>query len=120
VITPTLAYGKGLRRFDLQGTFGVGMPTADTNLLGRTFAWNNAFQYHVMKRIWPEVELNSSFFQNGKNDGRKQNFLTPGLVLGRFPLAGRVGLTFGAGFQIATTHFHTTNHNAIVSVRVPF
>jgi hypothetical protein len=120
VITPTLAYGKGLRRFDLQGTFGVGMPTADTNLLGRTFAWNNAFQYHVMKRIWPEVELNSSFFQNGKNDGRKQNFLTPGLVLGRFPLAGRVGLTFGAGFQIATTHFHTTNHNAILSVRVPF
>jgi hypothetical protein len=120
VITPTIAYGKGLRNFDLQGTFGVAMPTAHTSLLGRTFAWNNAFQYHVMKKIWPEVELNSTFFQNGKNDARKQNFVTPGLILGRFRLAGRVGLTFGAGFQIATTHFHTTNHNAILTVRLPF
>ena len=120
VITPTIAYGKGLRNFDLQGTFRVAMPTADTNLLGRSLTWNNAFQYHVMKRVWPEVELNSTFFQNGKNDGRKQNFVTPGVVLGRFRLAGRVGLTFGAGFQIATTHFHTTNHNAILTVRLPF
>jgi len=84
VITPTLAYGKGIRNFDLQGTFGVAMPTADTKLLGRTFAWNNAFQYHAMKKVWPEVELNSTFFQNGKNDGRKQNFVTPGLILGAF------------------------------------
>lgn len=120
VITPTIAYGKGLHDFDVQGTFGIAMPTADTNLLGRTYLWNNAFQYRIMKRIWPEVELNSTFFQDGKNDGRKQNFVTPGVVLGRFKLAGRVGLTFGAGYQIATTHFHTTNHNAIFSVRVPF
>lgn len=120
VITPTIAYGKGLRNFDVQGTFGIAMPIADTNLLGRTYLWNNAFQYRIMKRIWPEVELNSTFFQDGKNDGQKQNFITPGVVLGRFKLAGRVGLTFGAGYQIATTHFHTTNHNAILSVRLPF
>ena len=120
VITPTIAYGKGLGSFDLQGTFGMAIPTADANLLGRSCAWNNTFQFRIMKRIWPEVELNSTFFHNGKNDGRKQNFVTPGLVLGRFHLAGRVGLTFGAGYQIATTHFHTTNHNAIVSVRLPF
>jgi hypothetical protein len=29
VITPTIAYGKGFGNFDLQGTFGVGLPTAD-------------------------------------------------------------------------------------------
>jgi hypothetical protein len=120
VITPTIAYGKGIRNFDLQGTFGVGLPTADTNLLGRNYAWSNTFQCRVFHRFWPEIELNSTFFQDGPNDGGKQNFVTPGLVLGRFRLAGRVGLTFGAGYQIATTHFHTSNHNALLSVRFPF
>jgi hypothetical protein len=73
-----------------------------------------------MRKIWPEIELNTAFFQDGKNDGKKQNFVTPGLVLGRFKLVGRVGFTFGAGYQIATTRFHTTNHNAILTVRFPF
>lgn len=120
VITPTIAYGKGFGNFDLQGTLGVGLPTADTSSLGRTIAWNNTFQYRVFRKFWPEVELNSTFFQDGKNDGRKQNFVTPGLVLGRFHLAGRVGFVVGGGYQIATTQFHTTNHNAILSIRFPF
>jgi hypothetical protein len=120
VITPTIAYGKGFANFDLQGTFGAGLPVADTNLLGRTYVWNNAFQYRVFRKLWPEVELNSTFFQDGKNDGQKQNFVTPGLVIGRFHFVGRVGFTVGAGFQIATTHFHTSNHNAILTIRFPF
>jgi hypothetical protein len=120
VITPTIAYGKGFGNFDLQGTFGVGLPTADTSTLGRTIAWNNTFQYRVFRKFWPEVELNSTFFQDGKNDGQKQNFVTPGLVMGRFRLVGRVGFTVGGGYQIATTRFHTTNHNAILSIRFPF
>jgi hypothetical protein len=120
VITPTIAYGKGFGNFDLQGTVGVGLPTADTSTLGRTIAWNNTFQYRVFRKLWPEVELNSTFFQDGKNDGQKQNFVTPGLVLGRFRLVGRVGFTIGGGYQIATTQFHTTNHNAILSIRFPF
>lgn len=120
VITPTIAYGKGFRDFDLQGTFGVALPTADIDKVGRNYLWNNAFQYRVFKKFWPEVELNSTFFQDGKNGGLQQNFITPGLVMGRFRLAGRVGFTFGAGFQIATTHFHTSNHNSILTIRFPF
>jgi len=120
VITPTIAYGKGFGNFDLQGTFGVGLPIADTNLVGRNYAWNNTFQYRVFRKFWPEVELNSTFFQDGKNNGQKQNFVTPGLVMGRFRLLGRVGFTVGGGYQIATTHFHTNNHNAILSIRFPF
>lgn len=120
VITPAIAYGKGFGNFDLQGTLGVGLPTADTSSLGRTIAWNNTFQYRVFRKFWPEVELNSTFFQDGKNDGQKQNFVTPGLVMGRFRLVGRVGFTVGGGYQIATTQFHTTNHNAILSIRFPF
>ena len=120
VITPTIAYGKGLGNFDLQGTFGMGLPVADTDIVGRTYLWNNTFQYRILRRLWPEVELNSTFFQDGKNDGMKQNFVAPGMVLGRFRLLGRVGFTLGGGFQIATTHFHTNNHNAVLSVRFPF
>ena len=120
VITPTIAYGKGFGNFDLQGTVGIGMPTKDTNLLGRTYIWNNAFQYRVFRKIWPEVEVNSTSFQDGKNDGLKQVFVTPGLLMGRFRLWGRLGFTGGCGFQIATTHFHTTNHNGILTIRFPF
>ena len=120
IITPTIAYGKGFGHFDAQGTFGVGLPVADTNLVGRTYAWNNTFQYRLFRKFWPEVEMNSIFFQDGTSDGKKQNFATPGLVIGRLHLWKRVGLTIGGGYQIATTHFHTTNHNAILSIRFPF
>jgi hypothetical protein len=120
IITPTIAYGKGVGNFDVQGTFGAALPVADTNLIGRTYSWNNTFQYRVFRKLWPEVETNTSFFQDGANDGKKQNFVTPGLIFGRFKLAGRVGFTIGGGYQIATTHFHTTNHNGILSVRFPF
>ena len=120
VITPTIAYGKGFGHLDAQGTFGVGLPVADANVVGRNYAWNNAFQYRIFRKFWPEVELNSTFFREGKNDGKKQNFLTPGLIIGRLHLWRRVGFTIGGGYQIATTHFHITNHNAILSVRFPF
>lgn len=120
VITPTIAYGKGFDNFDLQGTFGVSLPTGNTRVIGRTYAWNNAFQYRVFRKIWPEIEVNYSRFQEGKNAGNTQLFLTPGIVLGKFQIWRRLGLTFGGGFQIATTHFSTSNHNAILSVRFPF
>lgn len=120
IVTPTIAYGKGFGSFDEQGTFSVGLPSGDTNLIGRNYNWNNTFQYRVFKKFWPEVELNSTFFQQGPNDGRKQLFVTPGMVIGKIHLWGRVGLTFGGGFQIAATHFHTSNHNGILSVRFPF
>lgn len=120
IITPTVAYGKGFGHFSAQGTFGIGFPVADTNLIGRTYAWNNAFQYRIFRKFWPEVEMNSTFFQDGKNDGKKQNFATLGLVIGRLHVWKRLGFTIGGGYQIATTHFHTTNHNAILSMRIPF
>jgi len=120
VVTPTIAYGKGRGAFDLQGTFGVGLPVADTNIVGRTYVWNNTFQCRLFRKLWPEVELNSTFFQDGKNGGMKQNFVTPGLVLGRLRLWKRVGFTVGGGYQVATTHFHTNNHNGILSIRFPF
>ena len=120
VVTATLAYGKGFGRFDLQGTLAFGTPTSEVAALGRTLAWNNAVQYRLFGRLWPEVEVNSTFFDRGTNDGRQQTFVTPGVVVGRLPLAGRLGLTLGAGVQIAVSRFRTSTHNAILSVRLPF
>jgi hypothetical protein len=120
VLTPTIGYGKGFGNFDVQGTFGVAMPTADTRLIGRNYLWNNAFQYRIFKILSPEIELNSTFIQDGPHAGKKQTFVTPGLVIGRIPLAGRFSLNVGGGFQIAATHYHATNHNGILSLSVPF
>jgi Putative MetA-pathway of phenol degradation len=120
IITPTIAYGKGFGDFDLQGTLGMSLPAGNAAGIGKTIPWNNALQYRVRRKFWPEVELNYTHFQDGKNDGKTQMFVTPGLVIGKLRLWKRLGLTFGGGFQIAATRFHTTDHNGILSVRFPF
>ena len=120
VITPTVAAGKGWGNFSVQSTIGAGLPVADTARLGRPILSNTAFQYRIMRKFWPEFEVNSTFWPDGTRAGKKQVFLTPGLVVGRIPLRGRLGLTLGAGYQIAATHFHTYNRNLIFTVRLPF
>lgn len=132
VVTPTLAIGKGFGLVALTSTAGGSLPVSNIRKLGHTVAWNNVLQYHLARRgvahfFWPEVELNSSFFLGGGNDGRVMTFVTPGLIIGRIPLShdaegkpGRTGLTFGAGEQIALTHFHTYNHGLVMTVRMPF
>ncbi|MFI5233857.1 MAG: hypothetical protein ACHQSE_15270 [Gemmatimonadales bacterium] len=120
IITPTLAYGKGWGMFDMQGTIGAAEPAANTSTIGRTYTWNHTLQLHTLERIWPELEINQSWFSGGKNDGKEQTFVTPGVVIGRMPLTGRVGLTVGAGVQIAVSQFHTSDHNIIFSMRFPF
>jgi len=57
----------------------------------------------VLKKLWPEV--NATFWPDGTDDGKKQVFLTPGIVLGRFPIHNRLGFTVG-GVQIAVSNFH--------------
>lgn len=120
VVTPTLAYGKGWGAFDVQGTIGAAEPTAHTAAIGRTYTWNHTFQYHALTTLWPEVEVNQSWFAGGKHDGKAQTFVTPGVVIGKLPLTRAVGLTLGAGVQIATSRFHTADHTIIVSSRLPF
>ena len=120
VVTATLAYGKGFGAFDVQGTTGFATPMSDVASIGRAITWNNAFQYHLLRRLWPQIEVNAIWFDQGKNAGQHQVLLTPGLVIGRIPLSGRVGLTFGAGLQVPVTEFRTTTHNIVVSVRLPF
>jgi len=119
-LTPTLALGKGWGNFDLQGTAGVTVPTGDRNVLGTPVALNATAQYHMLKYLWPEVEVNSTMWANGKNDGKKQVFLSPGLVVGKLHLWKRLGFALGGGVQIAATQFHAYEHNWVMSVRFPF
>ncbi|HWT67109.1 MAG TPA: hypothetical protein VN151_13430 [Terracidiphilus sp.] len=132
VVTPTLAAGKGIGLFAFTTTAGGSLPVTNAVKLGHTIAWNNVAQYRLARTgaarfFWPEAEFNSSFYRGGPNDGKRAVFGTPGLIIGRIPLThdasgkpGRLGLTFGAGEQIALTHFHTTNHNLIFTARLPF
>lgn len=120
VVTPTMAFGKGWRRFDVQSTLGVNLSLGDTSKLGRQVLWNTAFQYRAAWKLWPELEANSTFYTTGKNAGETQLFLTPGLGFGRAHLAGRFRVSSAVGMQIAATQFHTYNHRWMFSTRVSF
>ena len=119
-VTPTIAFGKGYRDFDFQSTVGWTIPTGGRRNSGTPVAFNTAFQYRVLRKLWPEAEVNATFWPNGTLDGDRQVFLSPGLVAGRFHLWKRLGLSVGAGEQIAVTHFHQYNHAKTMSIRLPF
>jgi hypothetical protein len=120
VVTPTLALGKGWGAFDVQSTLGIAIPVGDIARLGTPIAYNTAVQYHLLSKLWPELEMNGVLFHDGPNEGKQQVFLSPGLVVGKIHLWRRLGLTVGGGEQIAVTRFHTFNHNRVLSVRFPF
>ncbi|MFZ1007747.1 MAG: hypothetical protein WAN65_12975 [Candidatus Sulfotelmatobacter sp.] len=92
--------------------------------LDRVVVWNTVGQYRVGKWFWPEIESNATFYHGGANDGRVQNFVTPGLMLSKFKLEhderNRLALIFGGGMQIAATQFHTYNHGLVLTTRLLF
>jgi hypothetical protein len=120
VLSPTFAAAKGLGSWDIQSTIGANLPATGANVLGRAIVFNTAVDYRIKGKIWPMLEQNSIFWSGGTLDGKKEVFLTPGLVLGSFPLAERLHLSIGGGVQIAATQFHQYNHRWILSVRLPF
>ncbi len=121
-VTPTIAAGKGWGDFDIQSTFGVALPDNLTSPAGAgtPLLFNTAFQYRVLKVMWPELDVNYAYWPNGEHVGLNQVFLTPSFLIGRLPIWERVGMTIGLGYQVAVTEHPTYNHNFIVSARVPF
>ncbi len=117
---PRLGLGKGWGALNIQNAFSGSLPTSGTGNLGRAFIWNTAVQYRIKGRIWPMIEQNSTFFSDGPNPGKKQIFLTPGIVFGTFRVGQRSGVSMGCGVQIAVTQFHTYDHRWISTVRLPF
>jgi hypothetical protein len=122
VVTPTLAGGKGWGAFDIQSTLGISFPDNGSGPTGAgtPVVWNTAFQYRLAKYFSPEVEANYTYWPNGEHDGKNQLFLTPGLLIGRIPIAGRVGLTIGAGVQVAVTDKPLDHRNIVLTARLPF
>jgi hypothetical protein len=120
ILTPTVAIGKGWGRFDVQSTIGANLPAGHTAKLGRQLQWNTAFQYQAAWKLWPELEVNSTFYKTGTNAGDKQVFLTPGLGFGRLRLRKGFRFSTAAGLQIAVTKFHTYDHRWMFSERISF
>jgi Putative MetA-pathway of phenol degradation len=124
-VSPTLLGGKGFGHFDVISSLGGTLPTGDTVKLGRSVAWNTTAQYRIHKFVWPEIEDNATFFYGGKNDGKMQNFVTPGITFSKFKFrpqvaSSRAAIAFGGGEQIATSGFHTYNHNLVFTGRLLF
>jgi hypothetical protein len=62
-----------------------------------------------MKVLWPQLEVNWTYFADGQRGGLNQVFLTPGLVIGRFQLASGILFTTGFGYQIAVSPNYRPN-----------
>jgi hypothetical protein len=123
-VAPTVGGGKGFGNFDVQSTLGTTLPTGNPAITtaGRPVAWNTVAQYRFGKLFWPEIESNATFYKGGTNDGKTQEFITPGLIVGKCALhssdpGARAGLAVGAGMQIATSSFHSYNHGLVMSAR---
>ena len=123
-VQPNLGAGKGFGRFDVQTTLGATLPTGTpaTTTSGRPVVWNTVAQYRIGRLFWPEIESNATFYKGGTNDGKTQEFITPGLIVGKCALRpsdpkSRPGLAFGAGMQIAASRFHAYNHELVLTAR---
>lgn len=124
VWSPTLAGGIGfLRHFDVESSLGGALPTGKIAQQGRTIAWSAMVHDHVSNHVWLSVENNATYFFAGGHDGKMQNFVTPtAFYVFRTRDVGPVHpiFTFAAGMQIATSGFHTYNHNLISELRILF
>jgi hypothetical protein len=122
--SPVVAAGFAFRRrFDVITSLGGTLPTGKIYSQGRSITWNSLGQAHLTPHIWFEVENNSTFYFEGSHDGKMQNFVTPATFYVLRPKSWKPAHPFyilDAGMQIATSGFHTCNHNLITEVRVLF
>jgi hypothetical protein len=121
VFTPTAAFGKGWGDFDIQSTLGVSIPDdSGRHTLGTPIALNVIPQYRLLKFLWPETEFNYTYWPNGTHEGLNQLFVTPGIMLGRFPLFSRVSVMVGGGAQLALTDRPLYQRNFVFTARIRF
>ena len=120
---PALAAGYAFRHFDVISSLGGTLPTGKIATQGRSITWNTVSQMHFRPHVWFEVENNATFFAGGPRDGRMQNFVTPAeffVIRGKNWKPTHPTYIVDGGMQIATSGFHSYNHNLITEVRVLF
>lgn len=121
--SPAVAAAKAFRHVDFIGSLGSTLPTGKIAPQGRSVSWNSVVQYHAERALWFEVENNAVFYFAGSHDGQMQNFVTPVVFYVARPkdwAPAHPFFIFNAGMQIATSHFHTYNHNVISEMRILF
>lgn len=122
--SPTVAGGIGfLKHFDVESSLGGSLPTGKIAAQGRNIAWNALIHDHVARPLWFEIENNATFYFAGSHDGKMQNFITPACYyVYKNPdwKPTHPYLVFAGGMQIATSGFHTYNHNLIAEMRILF
>jgi hypothetical protein len=121
--SPTLVFGKTHHNFDAITSLGGTLPTGKIAQQGRTVAWNEVIQMHTTKHVWLELENNATFYVGGSHDGRMQNFITPAafyVIRRKDWKPTHPFLIVDGGMQIATSGFHTYNHNTISELRILF
>jgi hypothetical protein len=121
---PTLAGGVAFhKRFAVESALGGTMPTGKIAAQGRSIAWNTVAEAHATRYVWFELENNATFYFEGSHDGKMQNFVTPGAF---YVLRNKEWepthpfFIVDGGMQIASSGFHTYNHNLISEARILF
>jgi hypothetical protein len=120
---PKLAVGKGFGRFNVQTEANGVLPTAKTALQGRAVEWNTTGQFHAAPHLWIDVENNVLYNLGGPVDGKTENFLTPAafyMVRRKEWQPTHPFVVFDAGMQIATSRYHSYDHNLVTELRLLF
>jgi len=128
VITPGLGFGKGWGDFDLQGNLLAAIPTSHADAIGTAITANLTAQYHLLRFLWPEIELNNTTWSGGPRDGKDQLFMTVGSVFGNVAVVENYTLGIGLGYQFALSPRPGTitplvpayDHNWVLSLRVGY
>jgi hypothetical protein len=116
-----LPLNAGWGDFDVLLDFGVDLPTGDFHKLGTPLLTNVTFQYKLLNVLWPQLEVNYTYWPNGPNRGKNQVFLLPGILLGPIPLHKRLAWSLGVGYQFAVSHAHPQyENNWIFDFRINF
>jgi len=119
-----IASGNALHgNFDVAALLSHSFATGTYKNGAATDAWNALTQMHATTHVWFELENNATFYASGSHDGKMQNFLTPAafcVVRRKAWKPTHPFLIVDGGMQIATSGFHTYNHNLISEMRVLF
>ena len=121
--SPAVAGGYAFHHFDVISSLGGTLPTGKIATQGRSIVWNTVSQAHIKPQIWVEVENNAILFVGGSRGGKMQNFITPAafyIIRGKSWKPTHPTYIVDGGMQIATSGFHTYNHNLITEVRMLF
>jgi hypothetical protein len=123
ILQPTLAFGKGWGHFNVQVNLSEQFPLSGNQAaqnFGKPVLANLVAQYQLWDYVWPEFELNFTWWPDGLRQGNTQLFLTPGVIFGPLPLKDRFKFAVGAGYQFAVTPAPVFNSSFILTARLSF